>query len=166
MASRSWSHHPTCSKWYWSPHVSSSANDPIFYGCPPVLLSSFTFSQADVYYCYGRQNRRSPFCSRRRENLLKIETFGMPLFADIHHHVHAVASPGKYRIGRHFSRMRISVYRLRCQDRSEKITRTPSSKSIRSASLSSRCDNHHKIFQSSGMVHLRVPNHDVPSLYQ
>ena len=33
-------------------------------------------------------------------------------------------------------------------------------------SLSSFLCFEHKIFQSSGMVHLRVPNHDVPSLYQ
>ena len=43
------------------------------------------------HFSHGRQNRRSPFCSGRGENLVTIARFGKPLFADMHHHVHAVA---------------------------------------------------------------------------
>ena len=38
-----------------------------------------------------RQNRSSSFCSGRGENLVTIARFGKPLFANMHHHVHAVA---------------------------------------------------------------------------
>ena len=38
-----------------------------------------------------RQNHRSSFCLGRGENLVIITRFGKPLFANMHHHVHAVA---------------------------------------------------------------------------
>ena len=41
-----------------------------------------------------RQNRRSSFCSGRGENLVTFARFGKPLFANMHNHVHAVASWG------------------------------------------------------------------------
>ena len=43
-------------------------------------------------HCSHRElNRRSSFCSGRGENLFTIASFGKPLFADMHHRVHAVA---------------------------------------------------------------------------
>ena len=52
-------------------------------------LSRFTlFTDRCVH---GRQNRRSSFCSGRGENLVTTARFRKPLFADMHHCVHAVA---------------------------------------------------------------------------
>ena len=89
MATRWSTHHPACSIRYRSPHVSSSANDSFkkFTGArsrhhPPFILK---FARS------LRQNRRLSFCSGRGENLVTIARFGKPLFANMHHHVHAVA---------------------------------------------------------------------------
>ena len=74
MATRWSSHHPACSIRYQSPHVSSSANDFFLWAPARVVLTTHTF--AGRYH--GRQNRRSPFCSGRVENLVTIARFGKP----------------------------------------------------------------------------------------
>ena len=77
---------PACSIRYWSPPVSSSANDS---------FKKFTGARSrrphNSHLSLGRQNRRSSFCCGRGENLVAIARFGKPLFANMHHHVHAVA---------------------------------------------------------------------------
>ena len=51
-----------------------------------VALTIHTFRMVDRTTGLGRH-----FCSGRGENLVTIARFGKPLFADMHHHVHAVA---------------------------------------------------------------------------
>ena len=88
MATRWSSQHPACSIRYRSPHVSSSANDSFkkYTGArsrrpPPFTLFALSLNQ----------KRRSSFYSERGENLVTIARFGKPLFANMHHHVDAVA---------------------------------------------------------------------------
>ena len=93
MATRWSSHHPACSIRYQSLHVSSSAND---------FFKKFTGARSrrphHWHFSHGWQNRSSSFCrcrvshgSGRGENLVTFARFAKPLFANMHHHVHAVA---------------------------------------------------------------------------
>ena len=85
MATRWSSHRLACSIRYRSLHVSLPAND----SCDGLLASPSTLFAGG--YLQGRQNHKSSFCSERGENLVTIVRFGKPLFADMHHRVHAVA---------------------------------------------------------------------------
>ena len=91
IATRWSSHHPACSIRYQSLHVSSPANDS---------FKKFTGARSrrphHSHFSHGRQNRRSSFCRCRpvREEVRILVTtarFVKPLFANMHHHVHAVA---------------------------------------------------------------------------
>ena len=86
MTTRWLIHRPACSIRHRSPHVSSSANDSF-----KMFTGARSRRPHHSHFSHGRQNHRSSFCSGRGENLVTISRFGKPLFADMHHHVHAVA---------------------------------------------------------------------------
>ena len=90
MGTRWSSHHAACSIRYRSPHVSSSVNDSFLRAPACVALTGSPFARF-AGRNHGRQNRKSSFCSGRGENLVTIARFGKPLFAYMHHRVHAVA---------------------------------------------------------------------------
>ena len=60
-----------------------------------ILSKKFTGARSrrphHSHFSHDRQNRRSSFCSGRGESLVTIARFGKPLFANMHHRVHAVA---------------------------------------------------------------------------
>ena len=83
---------PACSIRYQSLHVSLSVNDS---------FKKFTGARSRrPHFSHGRQNRRSSFCRCRtvreevRIYLVTIARFVKPLFANMHHHVHAVPAAG------------------------------------------------------------------------
>ena len=93
MATRWSSHRPACSIRYRTLHVSSSANDSF-----KKFMGACSRRPHHSHFSHGRQNRRSSFCRCRtvREEvkiLVTIVRFVKPLFANMHHRVHAVAGP-------------------------------------------------------------------------